>query len=255
MHREPNVQPSTGLGVAIAVGYIVVSISLFRLVGLDYSDSAALAGSAQAVLKIVTALGVAGLMLAALTSLLGWGSLVWKGGPGLGGIYRAVPWVVLAMLLLTADWRAIHARGPGLLLLTALATLFVGFCEELVFRGLVLTAFRRSMSEAGAWFFSTLAFGLLHLPNALLGAPLAGSMVQVVLAFISGTVFYLIRRTSGSLVAPMLIHALWDFMAFSRSGGDALELVPMAGNVLIFAIALVCWRATFGATGAAARAA
>ena len=255
MNHNANVQPSTALGVAIAVGYIVVSIALFRLVGLDYSSATALAGSSAAVLKIITALGVAGLVVAALASVLGWQRAAWTGGPGLGGAYRAVPWVVVVLLLITADWRNIHARGPGLLLLTALATLIVGFCEELVFRGLVLTAFRRSMSEAGAWFFSTLAFGLLHLPNALLGAPLAGSLVQVVLAFISGTVFYLIRRSSGGLVVPMLIHALWDFTAFSRAGSEALALVPLTGNVVIFVVALLGWRATFGAAAAGARAA
>jgi membrane protease YdiL (CAAX protease family) len=255
MNHNANVQPSTALGVAIAVGYIVVSVALFRLVGLDYSSATALAGSSAAVLKIITALGIAGLLVTALTSVLGWQRLAWTGGPGLGGAYRAVPWLVLALLLLTADWRTIHARGPGLLLLTALATLFVGFCEELVFRGLVLAAFRRSMSEAGAWFLSTLAFGLLHLPNALLGASLAGSLVQVVLAFISGTVFYLIRRSSGGLVAPMLLHALWDFTTFSRAGGEAIGLVPLAGNGVIFAVALLAWRATFGAASAGARSA
>ncbi|MGO8609482.1 lysostaphin resistance A-like protein, partial [Rhizobium johnstonii] len=82
-------------------------------------------------------------------------------------------------------------------------------------RGLVLTAFRSRLSEGWVWFLTSALFGLMHLGNALLGAPLAGSLAQAALAFASGTAFYILRRVTGSLIWAMLLHGLWDVSVFA----------------------------------------
>jgi membrane protease YdiL (CAAX protease family) len=43
----------------------------------------------------------------------------------------------------------------------------VGFGEEMITRGAVLTALRSEITEGKVWLHSTLAFSALHLPNAL----------------------------------------------------------------------------------------
>ena len=42
----------------------------------------------------------------------------------------------------------------------------VGFSEEMMSRGLVLTAFRSRLSEGWVWFLTSLLFGAMHLVNA-----------------------------------------------------------------------------------------
>ena len=84
----------------------------------------------------------------------------------------------------------------------------VGFSEELTSRGLVLTSFRSQLSEGWTWFLSSALFGLMHLVNVLLGAPLLNSLAQAGLAFASGTAFYIVRRVTGSLIWAMILHGL-----------------------------------------------
>ena len=47
------------------------------------------------------------------------------------------------------------------------------------------------------WFLSSALFGLMHVANAILGAPLLSSLAQAGLAFASGTAFYILRRSPG----------------------------------------------------------
>jgi hypothetical protein len=91
--------------------------------------------------------------------------------------------------------------------------LLVGFCEELATRGLLITGFRAAWTEPRVWFVSTLLFALLHLPNWVFGAgPIA--VVQALTAFFAGSMLYLTRRVTGSLIPAMLLHGLWDFSSF-----------------------------------------
>jgi membrane protease YdiL (CAAX protease family) len=53
-----------------------------------------------------------------------------------------------------------------------------------------------------------------HLPNTLFGTGVAG-ISQVGITFLIGTVFYLLRRVSGTLILSMLVHGLWDFSTFA----------------------------------------
>ena len=62
---------------------------------------------------------------------------------------------------------------------------------------------------------SSLLFGLMHLLNVALGAPFSGTIAQVAIAFGSGTAFYILRRVTGSLIAAMVLHGLWDVSVFA----------------------------------------
>ncbi|MET0188883.1 MAG: CPBP family intramembrane glutamic endopeptidase, partial [Pseudonocardia sediminis] len=89
-------------------------------------------------------------------------------------------------------------------------------------RGAGLVGLRGSLPEVGAWFVSCLVFGGLHAVNALFGQGLGATGYQIVMAFLAGSVFYLTRRITGSLVWCMLLHAFWDFSTLAAaSGGPA----------------------------------
>ncbi|MGN6220582.1 MAG: lysostaphin resistance A-like protein [Microbacterium sp.] len=237
-----RVTPRVWIGIAIWVGYLIIIVSVTLLSGIPYPE---IGTSADATWRgAVMDLAVAAVALVIVTTLLGW----WR--PALFEQQRSrhkwpifVPIIMLAAAILnifSTDWSQFDASF--LLSLLALGVL-VGFCEELMARGLVLTAFRAQLAEGWVWFLSSALFGLMHLANALLGAPLLSSLQQAGLAFASGTAFYIVRRVTGSLIWAMLLHGLWDVSVFAVGHAPATApfgafLAPIVG---VLSLAVVYW--------------
>jgi hypothetical protein len=135
------------------------------------------------------ALGVG--VLATVPLLLG---LRWTLTTGAEPVRRLVALVVEQLGPLLAP------RSPiELALLAALA----GFAEETLFRGVVQVGLARVLPESGALLVAGAVFGLAHFitPTYAVLAGLAGLYL--------GGLFLL----QGSLTAPIVAHALYDFVA------------------------------------------
>ncbi|MEZ3161838.1 CPBP family intramembrane glutamic endopeptidase [Microbacterium sp. BWT-B31] len=130
--------------------------------------------------------------------------------------------LALANLILT-DWASYSLAFFG----ASLVLLLVGFTEELTDRGLLVVALRSRLSEVWVWFLSSLLFGASHLITLLLGQDVLPTIVQVFDAFLAGSVLYIARRVTGSLVLSMVIHGLWDFSAFALQHGVESEYAPI----------------------------
>ena len=180
--------------------------------------------------NIVLPLFLGAIFLVAILSYLRWWRPIMteerRGGPGW------TLWVILAIVVafivlnvIGTDWAQI--TGTHLMFLI-LAGILVGFNEEALTRGILIVGARGSMSsETFVWLFSSLLFGLLHLPNALFGISWFAAVAQVGFAFLAGSGFYLVRRVGGTLLIPMMLHGAWDFATFSRgaSGAEASTLI------------------------------
>lgn len=95
-----------------------------------------------------------------------------------------------------------QCRWYDLLLLAA----FVGFCEELLFRGLLQPWIERHAGYAGGLLWSNLVFGLLHCVTLLYGA---------IAAAVGGYLGWLLDATGErSLLVPIAAHASYDYLAF-----------------------------------------
>ncbi len=82
------------------------------------------------------------------------------------------------------------------------------FVEEIFFRGLCYTLIR---AHQGIWvsvILSTLLFGASHLLSA-------GAIGAVSVPLIGGVVFALLYEFTGSLFAPVVLHAVGNFILFS----------------------------------------
>ncbi len=149
--------------------------------------------------------------------------------------------VVCAARLPLVEWGALPLRY---FLLLALGVLFVGLFEELLTRGVLLVGLRRRLPEFGVWIASCVLFGLLHLLNALAGATLAATLVQVVFAASFGSTLYVARRLTGNLLAPVLLHAAWDFGSIALSATtdvtDPSRIVVVGGLGLLSFAVLAC---------------
>ena len=211
--------------LAVFVGFTAAVVLLGGLVvavfGWESVDLADYGSSAETLAQnvLVPDLFVTALLLA-LVAILGWWSLFRED--------RKVPawfWVFPASLALVSlantDWQNLSDQGTTYALTLAAAMLVVGFNEETMFRGVLLSGFREHGSEVYAWAWSTALFGLVHGANVFNGSPVSQVIPQILNAFMLGTLFYLAKRVSGSLVVPILVHALWDFSLFSHGGSGA----------------------------------
>ena len=115
-----------------------------------------------------------------------------------------------------------------------LAGLFVGFSEELLTRGLVVDLLRRrGYGEWAVMLLSTLVFALLHSANLLSGFSLDTVLLTIGFAFGFGICMYLTLRVTGSLLVPMLLHALYDPSVILATGGVDQSGANAAHNPLV----------------------
>lgn len=93
-------------------------------------------------------------------------------------------------------------QGRGVVPLAALA-LAAGFGEELLFRGLVQGALETPLGLFSAILATSVVFGLLHYLTPLYG----------LFATLMGAYLGVLWVLTGDLLAPILVHALYDFVA------------------------------------------
>ncbi len=111
--------------------------------------------------------------------------------------------------------------GTASVLLAFLRSSAPGFGEEAAFRGLgVANYMRRNPTEKGVirilW-LSSVIFGLVHVTNAIAGAPLSLSIGQAAYAAGVGMVLGAVYLRTGNLWPSILGHMSLDFLELIRS--------------------------------------
>lgn len=227
-----RVQPRAAISVFVILAYVAVVSTIWAVNDVDYETVGNSAGNVVA--GIVVPVGVGAILLAATTTWLGWWRPALFEHPRVGGRWLiAVPILLVASATGTLLGGDLGSLAADHLLWLAVGVLLVGFSEELLCRGLGLVGFRGSLSEGWVWFSSCLAFGLLHAVNALFGQSAGATVVQIALAFVAGTAFYVIRRSTGVLVWCMLLHAFWDYSSLSADASGADEGSPWVALALL----------------------
>ena len=218
-----RIQPRPSLAWAIGIGYPLLFLVLELIIGIDYDK---IGTTTDTIVKgIVVPVAIGTLVLVVVTTLLGWWRPVLRELPTDPARpprwLLAVPILVFIATLLGIDYGNLGDMGAAMILWLAIGTALVGFSEEITYRGLALVGFRGGYSEVKVWLFTSLLFGLLHGVNLILGQGAVLTVRQVIFAFVLGSIFYAVRRISGTIVVVMVIHALWDFGSFSHVAGKA----------------------------------
>jgi membrane protease YdiL (CAAX protease family) len=113
-------------------------------------------------------------------------------------------------------FRQLHDKlrpaGPADALLSVLA-IAVGpaVCEELLFRGALLPSLARTLGAPGGVAAASLLFGVIHLDFTSGAVP---SAYRVPFAIVIGVALGALRLVTGSLVPPMLAHAIVNTITF-----------------------------------------
>jgi uncharacterized protein len=217
--RQPGGTAELSLFIFACLAPVIVPLTLAYARWLDAKGPAALgarlpAGGAreagrQAAAAVIAVSALLGLWLAAAGTL---GGLVY-GGLAEGFREGAGPF---------------RGAGGGAALLGVVLAAFLvqGGVEEWVFRGYVFRTLRERWSWASAAGASSLAFAVLHSLNPEV-AP-AG----LVNTFLLGLALAAVAELTGSLLAPVVLHAWWNFALAS------LLSLPVSGAQLFHLLEL-----------------
>jgi CAAX protease family protein len=196
-----------GVIVVIYLGIIQGIGTLITHVG-DHDDTFT---SVEGVLwNLWLPLGLALLFTYGVIWVLGWWRPVFSDHRPVRRWVWVVPIVFLLCSLLAIDYPALGDKTVTYVLLLFVATQFVGFGEEGMFRGIGVTALREhGLSEGKVALWSSVIFGAVHLTNALGHG--AQAIPQALAVSFAGYFFYLTRRVSGGNVVNSVLHGLFDF--------------------------------------------
>ena len=135
----------------------------------------------------------------------------------------------------------ISAQQWQLFTVVGITTLLVGFSEELVYRGIVFSAFFKDSQIKALW-VSAVIFSLLHSVNVVAGLEISGMLMQLAMTFIAGLFFALVRIKIQSIIPLMIFHWLWDFNLIGGEvlqAGDSNSLFTTA--FILFELVVVCF--------------
>jgi membrane protease YdiL (CAAX protease family) len=157
----------------------------------------------------------------------GWFRINWRGSWflwGFGGYFVALPLVVLVSLINQQFWQGQGGSNPILPIIlegrdnVALAVFFgtaaiaAPVFEEIVFRGFLLPSLTRYLPVWGAIAASAFLFAVAHL-----------SVSEILPLATLGSVLGFVYTRSRNLLAPMLLHSLWN-------SGTLLSLFLLGGG-------------------------
>lgn len=161
---------------------------------------------------------VTGLLLVGLLVTLG---LLKQAGFTPPGQWRALwlvwPLVILALLNfepLLSGSLVIDISRPGLIVLYIIRNLAIGFCEEVMGRGVVLTVMLQKwgQNQRGIYravLIANALFGVSHIFNLLAGRlPPLASLAQIVYSFVFGVAFAACFSRNNAIWPVMAMHAM-----------------------------------------------
>lgn len=143
-------------------------------------------------------------------------------------------WPLLAIALVNVSSlfdgsMAIDTSHPGRIILYVCLVLSVGFFEETLGRGLILTVLMQKWGGTrkgiyAAVFVSSAIFGIAHIFNLIFGRiTLLACVTQIIYGFFFGVIFAACFLRNNSIWPVLIMHAAVDF------GGDMLREIAVGG--------------------------
>ena len=193
------------------------------------------------------ALGLESRPRGTIVAALGAGAALWAASLGLLEV-QSLWWPPSEAFLET--FRQLHQQlkpkdAVDAVLSVAAIAVFPAVCEEILFRGVLLPSFARGMGAIAGVLFSALLFGIIHVDLA--GDAFA--FTRIPFAILVGVGLGLLRVRTGSLVPPILGHAVLNTITFAtvvvtgvemetETPDAALGTAMLIGGAMLTAIAL-----------------
>ena len=159
----------------------------------------------------------------------------------LSKFYYAIPLVYFGINIFGLINVQYEALSFSTIVLVCVASLIIGFNEEVMTRGILLAGLRNDkLDEWKVYALTLVIFSLGHLLNLVLG----GSFLFIIWQFLAGTALYVTRRVFNTLLVPIIIHGLWDIAFFLLPGPygvdetlpDSILSIQFNGALIIFVV-------------------
>ncbi|MFB8373831.1 CPBP family intramembrane glutamic endopeptidase [Paenibacillus taichungensis] len=227
-----RVRPRVGWGVLAYFLYSTVFYAIFLLNGIDYTR----VGESERTLLLwyIAPLSGGAVLTITMVTIYGWWRPSLVEGRRLSRSTMTLPIIMMVIAIVNMLIGDFTRVTPLMWLYLIFGSIMVGFNEEMINRGQLMVALRSRYGETGVWLLSTAMFAVFHLPNMFLGIG-AGALFQVMIAFGLGSIFYLARRSTGSLVASIFLHGFWDMSVFSANGATAIPIAGLLAPLLVIA--------------------
>ncbi len=140
---------------------------------------------------------------------------------------RAVMYYIPLFILITANlWNGVNLNMPiPDTVLYILSMIFVGFLEELIFRGFLFKA----LCESGvkkAFIISSVTFGIGHIVNLLNGAEVLPTILQIISAIVIGFLFTALFYKTKNLWSCIITHGIFNSLsAFAVEPNNAGRII------------------------------
>ncbi|MCJ0903037.1 CPBP family intramembrane glutamic endopeptidase [Rhodococcus sp. ARC_M6] len=220
----------------VVIAYLVIIQFGGRLIA-GWGDEDNTLTTRGVIFTMAIPLGLALIFTYGVITALGWWRPVIKDDRPVNRWVWVVPIILLVGILLGIDYSALAEKGWIFILVVLIATQFVGWGEEGMFRGIGVTVLRNhGLREGQVALWSSLIFGAVHLTNAFGSG--ASAIPQAILVSFAGYFFYLTRRVSGSNVLNSVLHGLFDFALLSGSAIllDQQSYVGAIAPILVYPI-------------------
>ena len=203
--------------IVIAIVYLAIIQGLGQLLTRDLDTKYAAPTSVEELWRSISVgVGASLVFVYLIVAILHWWRPVFVDDRPVQRWVIVIPIVMVVAILAGTNYSGLADRGGSFTALLLLTALMVGFAEEGMFRGIGVVAFRTNgFSEAKVALWTSVLFGLAHATNLISEGPRA--LVQVLVTVAAGYFFYLVRRRSGGLLMPAILHGLWDFGLISGS--------------------------------------
>ena len=187
-----RVRPNAAVALVIVVAYAAVLIAMQKLSGVPYNR---IASSADHLLEgVLIPVAIGSTLLTVVAHWTGWWKDIWR-DPHRITAYRWMwlfPIVIAVQIALNLTQSKFGTLSTAFVIYAVIATMLVGYSEELLIRGLFIRGVRGSgASEIGVFFASSITFGLLHGINVLNGQSVKTTVTQVILTAVFGGAMYI----------------------------------------------------------------
>lgn len=116
-----------------------------------------------------------------------------------------------------------------------ISMIFVGFLEEIIFRGFLYQSMVKD-SERAAIIVTSLTFGIGHILNLLNGADIIPTLVQIVYSTTAGFMFVTLLRKGNSLWPCIITHSLVNALSIFN---EPTTITTYVGPIILIVVSVL----------------
>ena len=141
-----------------------------------------------------------------------------------------IPLVLLCFLNVISGFSI--TKTVSVIILEVLSMLFVGFLEEIIFRGFLFKAMAKDNLKV-AVFVSSLTFGIGHIINLFSGAEIVSTICQIVGAVGFGFMCVMIFIKSKSLLPCIITHSVFNMLSVFTAETDMITDIIVSVVIVV----------------------